>query len=58
MRLIFARFAIKPTRWKTFKTEAIDFKSDFYWIEDQLMAHEKEILEKNNVLDRWIKVTI
>ena len=47
---------IRSTRWKTFKTEAIDFNSDFYWLEDQLLTYEKEILEKNNVIDRWIKV--
>lgn len=49
-------YAIKPTNWRTFKTEAIDFKSDFYWVDDQLMAYEIEILKKNKALDRWVKV--
>ena len=42
--------------WKTLKTEAIDLESDFYWVDDQLLAVEREILEKGGRLDRWIKV--
>ena len=47
---------IKPTQWKTFKSEAIDFSSNFYWIEDQLMSYEIDQLKKNNAFDRWIKI--
>jgi hypothetical protein len=38
------------------KTEAIDVKSDFYWVDDQPLAIEIEWLKKNSVLDRWIPV--
>lgn len=48
--------AIKPTSWKTLKTEAINFSSDFYWIDDELLWSEVELLKKNNVLSRWIRV--
>ena len=47
---------IKPVTWKTLKTEAIDLKSDFYWLDDQLLQTEREILEKAGKLGRWIKV--
>lgn len=47
---------IKPTVWKRSKTEAIDFTSDFYWIEDQPLAFEIEILHKNKSYKRWIKI--
>ncbi|HHT9139093.1 MAG TPA: hypothetical protein ACFYEK_17860 [Candidatus Wunengus sp. YC60] len=49
---------IKPTDWKTFKTEAINFSSTFIWIEDDLFDVEKEYLRKHNVFDRWIEVDL
>ena len=48
--------AVRPTAWKTLKTEAIDLKSDFYWIDDGILQCEKEILKRNNVFSRWIEV--
>lgn len=47
---------VKPTKWKTLKTEAIDFSNDFYWIEDQLLWSEKNVLEKHGCLNRWIQI--
>lgn len=47
---------INPTSWETLKTEAIDFSSDFYWLDDQLLCSEIELLKKNNVFDRWVQV--
>ena len=47
---------IKPTRWRTLKTEALDLKGDFYWLDDQLFWNEREILEDRGCLDRWIRV--
>lgn len=47
---------VKPVTWKTLKTEAIDLKSDFYWLDDQLLQTEREVLEKAGKLDRWIRV--
>lgn len=46
--------SVNPTSWKTFKTEAIDFSSDFYWVDNQPLWSETELLKKNNVLDRLI----
>ena len=48
--------SIRPTSWKTLKTEAIDFQSDFYLIDDQLLQHEIELLRTKAVLHRWIQV--
>jgi hypothetical protein len=48
--------AIRPVKWNVSKTEAIDLASDFYWIDDSLLAYEIEQLKKKNVLDRWIKI--
>lgn len=37
---------IKPTAWKTMKTEAIDFDSDFIWFDDNIFDSEWKALEK------------
>ena len=47
---------IKPSKWRTLKTEAINLKMDFYWIDDQLLWTEREALKENGCLDRWIEV--
>jgi len=47
---------IKPTNWQTFKTEAINFDEDFYWLDDQLFESEKKALEENNALEKNIKI--
>lgn len=49
---------IKPTSWETTKTEAIDFDSDFYWVDDYVFDFEKKILERQHKLDRWIEVDL
>ncbi|MDZ4758810.1 MAG: hypothetical protein SGJ10_11835 [Bacteroidota bacterium] len=38
---------IKPTNWKNLKTEAIDFTTDFIWIEDNPLEEERAILKKH-----------
>jgi hypothetical protein len=38
---------IKPTKWSTWKTEAIDFSKDFRWIEDYVFPEEDKVLNKN-----------
>lgn len=45
---------IRPTEWDTLKTEAIDFHSDFYWIDDFPMEAEKAYLQTNACLDRLL----
>lgn len=47
---------LKPTNWNTLKTEAIDFQKDFIWMDDYIMESEKQILNKNNSLDKFIKI--
>ena len=47
---------IKPTKWDTLKTEAIDFNSDFFWIDDAPLSIEKEILKKHNKLKNLIQI--
>lgn len=49
---------IKPTNWNTLKTEAIDLKSDFYWLDDCPMMAEKLILQKNGVESSLIVVNL
>ena len=49
---------LKPTNWRTLKTEAIDFNKDFIWIDNYIMDAEKEVLKKNNCLDKYIKIDI
>ncbi len=39
---------INATDWNTLKTEAINFKSNFLWIDDFVLESERQILEKNN----------
>lgn len=48
--------SVNPVSWDTLKTEAIDFSSDFYWVDNQPLWSETELLKKNNVLDRLILV--
>src|SRR5476649_1318680 len=48
--------AIPPSKWETFKTEAIDLNSDFYWVEDQLLAHEIKQLKAHSAYKRWIRI--
>jgi hypothetical protein len=45
---------IKPTYFKTFKTEALF--GDFIWVDDQPTAYEFQVLDENNQLDRWYQV--
>ena len=49
---------IKPTSWGTAKTDAIDFNSDFYWIDDYIFEFEKNILKRHHKMSRWIEVNL
>mgnify|MGYP000657488230 CR=1 FL=1 len=49
---------IKPTNWDTLKTEAIDFSSNFYWLEDYPFNSEIKILEQHNKLNSLVKVNL
>lgn len=39
---------IKPTDWRTLKTEAIDFTTDFLWYDDYVLEAEKKVLSDHN----------
>lgn len=47
---------VKPTTWYELKTEAIDFKEDFYWFDDCVFLAEQNVLKEKGVFDSWIKV--
>ena len=49
---------IKPTNWTTLKTEAIDFTSDFFWLEDFHFQAEVNILNSKNKRDKLITVDL
>lgn len=47
---------VKPTKWETLKTEAIDFNKEFLWFDDNALTVEQKVLELNRKLDSWVKV--
>ena len=49
---------IQPRNWITLKTEGIDFKQSFLWIDDYLMEAERKILKQYNCLDSFVKVDL
>lgn len=50
--------SIKATSWDTLKTEAVDFSSDFYWLDDCPLQCEIRVLKDNNCFDRLIMVDL
>lgn len=49
---------IKPTNWKLWKTEGIDFTKDFFWIDDYAFEAEKTILEEKERSDNLVTVDL
>jgi hypothetical protein len=49
---------VKPTKWETLKTEAIDFSQNFFWLEDYPFNAEKEVLAKYGRLENLIVVDL
>lgn len=47
---------IKPTNWRTWKTEAINFNQDFFWLDDGIFLTEEETLKQHNAQDNFIRV--
>ena len=46
---------IKPTKWGSLsKTDGIDFTKPFYWLDDNLFATEKQVLEERDCLTSYI----
>lgn len=49
---------IKPTKWKSSKTEAIDFSQPFMWFDDDLYEDERIALKSHNALDCWVGIDL
>ena len=49
---------IKQTDWMTLKTEAIDFDSDFIWLDDCPFESEKNVLRKYNKINSLMIVDL
>ena len=49
---------IKPTIFSLDKTEAIDFKNKFYWLDDEIFASEKNTLIRHDKYNSWIQVNL
>ena len=45
---------VRPTDWKTLKTEAIDFSMPFLWLDDALLYSERRVLREHGKLDSWL----
>jgi hypothetical protein len=50
--------AVKPTNWDALKTEALDFESDFYWLDDNPLHIECQILKDGGVSDKLILINL
>jgi hypothetical protein len=49
---------VKPTQWRTLKTEALDLGSDFYWLDDRPLQVEVDFLERHGARERLILVNL
>lgn len=49
---------IKPTDWRTWKTEAINFDEPFLWLDDQIFDFELKDLKKHNASKNWIEINL
>jgi len=49
---------IKPTQWRTLKTEAIDFSEPFYWFDDYVMEAEKKVLKTHGCFASWAPIRL
>lgn len=48
----------QPTAWDTLKTEALDFSTDFFWLDDAPFESEKRVLEEQGMSHRLITVEL
>ena len=49
---------VKPTTWRTLKTEGVDFDSDFYWLDDWALEKEKKVLAQHRCYTNLIEVDL
>jgi len=52
------RQAVQPTNWDALKTEAIDVKADFYWLDDSPFQSEIAYLQARGVANRLVVVNL
>jgi hypothetical protein len=50
--------SVKATHWRNHKTDAIDFESDFYWLDDNPSRAAMKELKVHERLDRLIVVDL
>jgi hypothetical protein len=48
---------IEPAAWTTNKSEALDPKSDFWWIDDDPTVHDREWLRVHDRQNRLIEIS-
>lgn len=49
---------IKPTKWKLWKPEGINFYQDFFWLDDYAFDGDKQVLKEHQALDKLITVDL
>ena len=49
---------IQPKDWVSLKTEAIDFRQPFLWLDDYMLTAEKQALEKRGCLQNYILIDL
>lgn len=49
---------VKPTAWNTLKTEAIDFNTDFFWVDDYVFEAEMNVLRRHKCLNKLLLVDL
>lgn len=49
---------LHPTIWNTWKTEGIDFATDFLWLDDYAFDKEIRDLQSNNALHKLITINL
>jgi hypothetical protein len=50
--------AVQPTNWGTLKTEAIDTKANFYWLDDSPFQSEIAYLQTHGVANKLLAVNL
>lgn len=43
---------IKPTKWKLWKPDGIDFSSDFFWLDDYAFDGDRKVLAEHQALEK------
>jgi hypothetical protein len=49
---------VEPAEWNLFKTQAIGFGVNFYWIDDKSTPRALEVLAQHGCEHRWIEARV